>query len=268
MHGGHEALGPRAAAHVGVAGRQELFPRHRTEQPAERAGKQQRPGSGVDALTGYVHQGDFEDLSVAERHHEVAAERRAAGRLEHERGAPPLAEVGQLALGPDPVPELEQHPVAAQALDAELFPGPRQHIGEDRGEHDGGDDAGPGLAVHHVVDERRRGEGEVNPQRPRPQQQAARQDRQDHHAGREPPLGDMHGRHRDGDRRDREHEGEPAVPGDELPGQLALKGPQGLHRPAPARAGPYRPGTSRRGGGRLRRGNHDAGTVIDAGRAA
>src|SRR5436190_21819704 len=54
MHGGDEALAGPAAAHVGVAGRQELLPGHRAEQPAERAGEQQRPGPRVDALPGHV----------------------------------------------------------------------------------------------------------------------------------------------------------------------------------------------------------------------
>ena len=192
VHGGDEALAGPAAAHVGVAGGQELLPGHRAEQPAERAGEQQRPGPRVDALTGHVDERDLERLAVAERHHEVAAERGAAGRLEHQGRPPALAELGQLALGPDAVPQLEQHPVAAQALDAELLPGPREYVGEGRGEHDGGDDPGPGLALGHVVDHGHRGEPEEDAQRPGPQQQAAGQDRQDHHAGREPPRGHVH----------------------------------------------------------------------------
>ena len=131
----------RAAAHVGVAGGQELLSRHRAEQAAERAGQQQRPGPGVDALAGHVDQRDLERLAVEGGHHEIAAERGTAGRPEHHRRAPALAQPGQLALGLDAVPQLEQHPVAAQALDAELLAGPGQDVGEDRGQHDGGHDA-------------------------------------------------------------------------------------------------------------------------------
>ena len=108
------------------------------EQAAERAGQQQRPGAGVDALARDVDQGDLQRLAVAGGHQEVAAERRAAGRLEHRHRVPALGQVRQPALGPDPVPQLDQHLVAAQALQAELLPGPGQHVGEQRGDHDGG----------------------------------------------------------------------------------------------------------------------------------
>ena len=255
VHRGDEALRRRATPpHVGVAGGQELLSRHRAEQPAERAGQQQGPGSGVDALAGHVDQRDLERLAVAERHHEIAAERGAAGGPEHRRRAPPLAQRGQLALGLDAVPQLQQHPVAAQALDAELLAGPGQDVGEDRGQRDGGHDPGPGLALHHVVDQRAGDHGEEDAQGPGPHQQAAGQDRQDHHARREPPYRDVHGRHRDGDHRDRQDERHPAVPGDELVGQL---GTQDLKNPAdPSRAAAA---VDRR------RGNHDARTVVDGG---
>jgi len=37
---------------------------------------------------------------------------------------PTLRPGRELALGPDAVPQLEQHPVAAHALEAEFLPGP------------------------------------------------------------------------------------------------------------------------------------------------
>ena len=250
MHCGDEAFRGRAAAHVGVAGGQELLPRHGAEQAAEGTRQQQGPGPGVDALAGHVDQRDLEHLAVAERHHEIAAERGAAGRPEHHRRAPPLAQRGQLALGLDAVPQLEQHPVAAQALDAKLLAGPGQDVGEDGGQHDGGHDPRASFALDQVVDQAGRDEDEEDMQRPGPHQQAAGQDRQDHHAGREPPHRDVHGRHRDGDHRDRQDERHPPVPGDELPGQLRSQEPQDPDDAARAAAG-------RKG----RRGNHDARPV-------
>ena len=129
------------AAHVGVAGGQE----------SSRGTEPSRPPKAPDSSSARVPASmPLPDTSTSatssvlpskDRHHEIAAERGAAGRPEHDRGAPALAEPGQLALGLDAVPQLEQHPVAAQALDAELLPGPGQDVGEDRGQHDGRHDA-------------------------------------------------------------------------------------------------------------------------------
>ena len=219
MHGGDEALAPPAAPQVGVGRGQEVGPRHRAEQAAERAGQQQGPGTRVDSLARHVDQRHLERLAVGVGDDEVAAERRAPGGAQHHVRAPALPQRGELALLPDPVAQLDQHLVAAQALEPELRPGPREHVGERRRHHDRGDDAGPGPVFGDVVRDDRGGDHEQHPQRPDPEQQAARQDRQDDHAGREPPLRQVHGGHADGYDRHREHEGHPPVTRDELPAQ-------------------------------------------------
>ena len=155
VDGGHEPLVGAPPAQVGVGGGQELLPRHRAEHAAERAGQQQRAGGGVHPLARHVDQRHLERLAVAVGDDEVAAERGAAGRAEHHRRPPALAQLGQRALGADAVPQLDHHPVGAHAPGAELAPGVGEHVGEvgDRGDRH--HDAGPGPVLHDVVDQAR-----------------------------------------------------------------------------------------------------------------
>jgi hypothetical protein len=215
-NGRHEPLVGGPAAQVGVRGGEEPLPRHRAEHPAERAGQQQRPGGGVHALAGDVDERYLKALAVAVRDHEVAAEGGPARRAEHHGRAPPVTELGQRALGADAVAQLDHHPVRAQPPGAELAPGVRQHVGEVGGGDDGHHEARARLVRRDVVDEPGGGDGDQDPQRPRPQQQAAAQDRQDHHAGRHPPRGHVRGDDRDGDGDQGEHDRDAAVPGHHL----------------------------------------------------
>ena len=89
------------------------------EQAAERAGEQQRAGAGVDALAGDVDQRHLELAAVVRPggDQEVAGERRAAGGAQHDLGL--TSRLGQgrhLALGGQPVAQVDQHRVAAGPL--------------------------------------------------------------------------------------------------------------------------------------------------------
>ena len=158
VDGGHEPLVGGPAAQVGVGGGQELLPRHRAEHAAERAGQQQRPGRRVHALARDVDQRDLQGLAVAVGDHEVAAEGGAAGRAQHHRGPPAVAELGQRALGADAVAQLDHHPVGAQPPGAELAPGVGQHVGEVGGGRDRHHDPRARLVQHDVVDQPGRGD--------------------------------------------------------------------------------------------------------------
>ena len=253
VHGRDEALAPPAAAQVSVGRGQEIRPRHGPEQAAERAGQQQRPGARVDALPGHIDQRHLQGLAVTVGHDEVAAERRAPGRPQHHVRAPAVAQRGQLALLADPVPQFDEHLITAQALQAELGPGPREDVREDGGHHDRRDDARARPVHGDVIRDDHRGDHEQDAQGPDPDQHAAREDRQDHHPRREPPLRQVRRGHANRDDRHREPEGHPPVPGDELPAQ---------HRTQPLPAGPQAAlgtlGTLRKTRGP---GNHDGGTV-------
>ena len=93
VDGGREALVPVLAQQVVVGGREELLGRQRAEQPAERAGEQQRPGARGLALAGDVDDHDLEPVvSRADGDEEVARERvppaeRSAGSASHRRAA-------------------------------------------------------------------------------------------------------------------------------------------------------------------------------------
>ena len=84
---------------------------HLAEQAAERAGEQQRPGAGLHALARHVDQRDLEPVAVggAARHDEVAGERVAVRRLERDLGVPRRGQLGQLALGAQPVAQVDEH---------------------------------------------------------------------------------------------------------------------------------------------------------------
>ena len=68
--------------------RRELLGRRRAEQPAERAGQQERARARVDALAGHVDERRSQDLARRCRvgDEEVAGERRATGRAQHHVG--------------------------------------------------------------------------------------------------------------------------------------------------------------------------------------
>jgi hypothetical protein len=124
VHRGREALVPLLPVEVAVRGRQELLRPQGPQQPAERAGQQQRAGAGLGALAGDVDQRQLEDAPVRGQraHHEVTGERRPAGRAHHRLHPPRRRHAGQPPGVLQPRPELEQEGVPGRADQPGLLP--------------------------------------------------------------------------------------------------------------------------------------------------
>ena len=149
VDGGREALVPLLAQQVVVGGGEEALRRHRSQQRAQGAGAQQGPGAGIDALARDVDHGDLERLAVVGQRgdHEVAAEGRAARRLEHRLVAPTLRQRRQPALLAQGVPQVEQHRLAAQTQTTHLLPSPGHPGRHDAADGDDDQRHEPGVGV-------------------------------------------------------------------------------------------------------------------------
>ena len=121
VHRRRETLVPALAQEVVVGGGQEPVGRQRPEQTAQRAGQQQRPGARRRALAGDVDEGELEAVPVHAPggDEEVAGELVAVRRAQDHLRVPARRERRQLALGPQPVAQVDQHRLARGALDAE-----------------------------------------------------------------------------------------------------------------------------------------------------
>ena len=210
-----EALAPALPAQVAVRLAEEVLRRHRPEQPTERPGQQQRPGAGVDALAGDVHQRDVEHRSrpapvllVADAqpgHHEVTRHAGAVRGAQLDLDPPAGRQRRHLGLHPQPLAQLQQDPVRAGPPDADPVPPPGLLVRHHR-HHEEDEDRADGQRVPTAGRDDQAGQqhraDQQQPQLPARQREPADEHRHRQHGERPGLLGPHQ-------RGQREHAGQP-----------------------------------------------------------
>ena len=251
-----EALLPLLPVEVAVGCGQEVLGAHRAQQAPERAGQQQRAGTGFDALAGHVDQGQLEPgaLTGQGADDEVAGERTASRRSQHRLRRPAARQGRQLALSLEPVPQLDDEGVPGAGRQPGLLAGAAELVGQDRGDHDADQRTGthhPGARLGQVEHHRERHHGDQEPHRAAPQQQTPAQQRQHLRRGRhdleaqpQPSDDEQHGQDDETEQTRRLRRWPPTQRGDR-PGQRGGRDAEGTPRTGRARSahdgGGYRP---------------------------
>ena len=192
------------------AARQELLRRRRAEQAAERAGQQQRPAAGVDALAGHVDERRPRELAVADG---------PATRKSPENDAPPAerstTSADQPAGSTGSSPCARSRSRRSTSIDSPRVPctpsrarDAREQQHDDRRHRGHEQVALPDLRTGRVADEPRQLAGHHEQQQheaARGQDETADQDDHDDRRRRH-PVREVRGAHRDEQGRHHEHE--------------------------------------------------------------